>query len=139
MTPTQVVFFVNIEKFLIRDILKNICERLLQGRSKAAFPLVDCFRTNEPFLPLIHHIRNNINYLAEVVAKEKVETLSTLEKRKNSLTNHIAKNLSYDKFCHMTQTNMISLKQAHANGNYSYNKPSTIRIKQIFSCSLKTR
>ena len=83
-------------------------------------------------------LRNNINYLAEVVAKEKVETLSTLEKRKNSLTNHIAKNLSYDKFCHMTQTKMI-FKQAHANENNSYNKPSTIRIKQIFSCSLKTR
>ena len=41
-------------------------------------------------------LRNNTNYLAEVVAKKKVETLSTFEKRKNSLTNHIAKNLSYD-------------------------------------------
>ena len=41
-------------------------------------------------------LRNNTNYLAEVVAKKKVETLSTFEKGKNSLTNHIAKNLSYD-------------------------------------------
>ena len=41
-------------------------------------------------------LRNNTNYLAEVEAKKKVETLSTFEKQKNSLTNHIAKNLSYD-------------------------------------------
>ena len=33
---------------------------------------------------------------------------------------------------------MISFKQTHANGNNSYNKPFTIRIEQIFRCSLKT-
>ena len=40
-------------------------------------------------------LHNNINYLAEAVGKKEVETFSTFEKRKNSLTNHIAKNLSY--------------------------------------------
>ena len=39
-------------------------------------------------------LHNNINYLAEVVGKKEVETFSTFEKRKNSLTNQIAKNLS---------------------------------------------
>ena len=49
---------------------------------------------------------NNINSLAEVVTKKKVETLSTFEKRKNWLTNHIAKNLSYDTSKHdIIQTN----------------------------------
>ena len=38
----------------------------------------------------------------------------------------------------MTQTNMISFKKTYANGNNSYNKPFTIRIGQIFICSLKT-
>ena len=38
----------------------------------------------------------------------------------------------------MTQTNMISFKQAHANESNSYNKPFTIRTEQIFRCSLKT-
>ena len=38
----------------------------------------------------------------------------------------------------MTETNMISFKQIHANGNNSYNKPFTIRIEHLFSCSLKT-
>ena len=32
----------------------------------------------------------------------------------------------------MTQTNMISFKQTHANETNSYNKPSTIRIEQMF-------
>ena len=37
----------------------------------------------------------------------------------------------------MTQTNMVSFKQRHANGNNAYNKPFTIRIEQIFRCFLK--
>ena len=39
----------------------------------------------------------------------------------------------------MTQTNMISFKNTHVNENNSYNKPFTIRIEQIFKCSLKQR
>ena len=51
-------------------------------------------------------LRNNINYLAEVVAKKKVETLSTFEKRKDALANHNAKSLSYDTNKHdIIQTN----------------------------------
>ena len=38
----------------------------------------------------------------------------------------------------MTQTNMISFKQAHANEKNSCNNPFIIRIEQIFRCSLKT-
>ena len=39
----------------------------------------------------------------------------------------------------MTQANMISFKQTHANGNNSYNRSFTIRIKQIFWCFYKTQ
>ena len=50
---------------------------------------------------------NNTNYLAEVVAKKNVETLSTFEKWKNLLSNHIAKTLSCDTNKHdIIQTNM---------------------------------
>ena len=66
------------------------------------------------------------------MAKKKVETLSTFEKRKNPLTNHITKNLSYD-----TNKHDI-IQKTHVNENNSYNKPFTIRIEQIFRCSLKT-
>ena len=38
----------------------------------------------------------------------------------------------------MTQKNMISFKQTHANENNSSNNPFTIRIEQIFRCSLET-
>ena len=38
--------------------------------TKADFPLVDFFRTNGLFSPL-NILRNNINYLAEAVAKKK--------------------------------------------------------------------
>ena len=56
-------------------------------------------------------LRNNINYLAEVVAKKKVETLSTFEKRKDSLANHNAKSLSYDTNKHdIIQTNTCKWK-----------------------------
>ena len=68
----------------------------------------------------------------ELVANQKVETLSTFENRK---TREPIKLL---KLCHVTQTNMISFKQTNANRNNSYNKPFTIRIGQIFICSLKT-
>ena len=43
------------------------------------------------------------------------------------------------KICHMTQANMISFKQTHANGNNSYNRSFTIRIEQIFWCFYKTQ
>ena len=36
----------------------------------------------------------------------------------------------------MIQTNLISFKQTYVNENNSYNKPFTIRIEQIFRCSL---
>ena len=39
--------------------------------TKADFPLVDFFRTNGLFSPLNIILRNNINYLAEAVAKKK--------------------------------------------------------------------
>ena len=38
----------------------------------------------------------------------------------------------------MTQTNMVSFKQTHANGNNSNNKSFTTRLEQIFRCYLKT-
>ena len=56
-------------------------------------------------------LHNNINYLAEVVGKKEVETFSTFEKRKNSLTNHISKNLSYGINKHdIIQTNKCKWK-----------------------------
>ena len=36
----------------------------------------------------------------------------------------------------MTQTNIL-FKKTHVNENNSYNRPFTIRIEQIFRCSLK--
>ena len=66
------------------------------------------------------------------MAKKKVETFSTFEKRKNSPTNHIAKNLSDDTNKHdIIQANRCKWKD-------TCNKPFTIRIEQVFRCSLKT-
>ena len=66
---------------------------------------------------------NNTNYFAEVVAKKKVETLSTFEKQKNSLTNHIAKNLSYDTNKHYSNKQM-QMKITHVinHSQYELNK-----------------
>ena len=116
--------FGDIEK----DNLKTAVKRLIYFMCKAGFPLAEFFGTNGLFSPLIHHI----NYLAEVVPKKKVETLSTFEKRKNLLI------IALPKTCNMTQTNMISFKKTHVIENNSYNKPFTIRIEQILRCSLKT-
>ena len=58
---------------------------------------------------------------------KKLETLSTFEKLENSLTNGIAKILSYDTNKHDANGNN-SFKQTHANGNNSYTKPFTIKI-----------
>ena len=61
-------------------------ENIIERKHKASFPLVDFFARTGFFRRYII-LRNNINYLAEVAAKKKGETLSTFEKRKNSLTN----------------------------------------------------
>ena len=82
-------------------------------------------------MPLVSFYDRYINYSAEVVAK-KVETFSTFEKRKNSLTNHITKKLSYDTNQHgIAQSNIWKWKKL-------IKKPLTIHIEQIFRCYLKT-
>ena len=50
-------------------------------------------------MPLVSFYDRYINYSAEVVAKRS-RNISTFEKRKNSLTNHITKKLSHDKNKH---------------------------------------
>ena len=57
------------------------------------------------------------------MAKKKVETLSTFEKQKNSLTNHIAKNLSYDTNKHYSNKQM-QMKITHVinHSQYELNK-----------------
>ena len=61
------------------------------------------------------------------MAQEKVETLSTFEKRKNSLTNHITKILLHD-----TNKHDI-IQRTHANGNnmeIGLKKYSGVPLKQ---------
>ena len=91
----------------------------LSLNSKAGFPLVDFFAKKGLFLRLIHNI-TLYHLFSRIRGEKKVETLSTLEKRKKSLTYHSA---------NMIQRNMVLFKQTHENGNNSYNKPFTILSK----------
>ena len=109
----------NKQKSYMSEYWSNVsiyhCERcFFQLFPLSRFSISRLFSHEQTFFAaniILHNNTRSTILLSRSRGEKKVETLSTFEKRKNSLTNYIAKNLSYDTNRHdIIQTNTCKWK-----------------------------